>query len=85
MMSSLHAWSHGRRALSAAEACAIARTSPLVESSVPMEMARFMGRWFVVAAIPTFVDRGAVNSIEDYSWNGRRQRVDVSFKMQARA
>ena len=82
MMDSLAAWSQGERQLTAAQASVVARRTPLIEQSAAIELDKFMGRWFVVAAIPTLVDKGAVNSIEDYSWNGRSQRVEISFKMQ---
>ena len=60
----------------------MARRTALVERAEAIELTRFMGRWFVVAAVPTFVDRGAVNSIEDYTWNEGLKRVEISFKMQ---
>ena len=46
--------------------------SEKIEMSAPIEVARFMGRWFVVAQIPTPFDRGAKNSVEDYAWNDVR-------------
>ena len=83
MMTSLDAWSNGTRQLTAPEESVLARRTPLREQVAPIELERFMGRWYVIAAVPTYFDRGAVNSIEDYTWNGRRQRIEVSFKMQA--
>jgi len=83
MMANLHAWANGARALTGPQVSGLARRAPLREQDAPIELSRFMGRWYVVAAIPTFVDRGAVNSIEDYVWNGRRQRIDVNFSMRA--
>ena len=38
---------------------------------------RFMGRWFVVANIPTYFEVGATNLIEDYIWNEEEQFVQV--------
>lgn len=72
MMQRLDDWSHGRRAAEADEAAALALRRPLAEMSAPIEVARFMGRWFVVAQIPTPFDRGAKNSVEDYAWNDVR-------------
>ena len=59
MMTNLEAWANGRRV----EAEAAER--PLCEASEPVDISSFMGRWYVIAAIPTLFDRGAMNSIED--------------------
>jgi lipocalin len=34
----------------------------------------------VQANIPTYFDKGTINNIEDYEWNEKKQRVDISFK-----
>jgi apolipoprotein D and lipocalin family protein len=42
-----------------------ARPAPLpVAEDVDLE--RFMGRWYVLASIPTFLERGAHNAVETY-------------------
>jgi len=87
MMASLQQWSsRGTRpseAAAAAEAAeAAARLLPLRESSAPIDIPSFMGRWYVVAQIPTPFDRGARNSTEDYSWDDKAKRIDVTFRFQ---
>ena len=37
---------------------------------------------FVVASMPTYFEEGKMNCIEDYSWNGKKNRIDVVFRMQ---
>jgi len=32
-----------------------------------VDLERFMGRWYVIANIPTFIERGAHNAIESYA------------------
>mmetsp|Transcript_16622 Transcript_16622/g.43648 ORF Transcript_16622/g.43648 Transcript_16622/m.43648 type:complete len:196 (+) Transcript_16622:1-588(+) len=54
---------------------------PLRESATPIDIERFMGRWYVQAAVPTVLDRGACNAIEDYSWNPQDGCIDVTFTM----
>src|SRR5438445_4791994 len=49
------------------------RTVPYVD------LPKFMGDWYVIANIPTFVEEGAANSVESYSWNEKEQRIDVDF------
>jgi apolipoprotein D and lipocalin family protein len=41
-----------------------ARPLPPVQS---VDLQRFMGDWYVIAAIPTFLERGAYNAVESYS------------------
>ena len=39
---------------------------PLVEN---VDLKRFMGDWYVIANIPTFIEKGAHNAVESYSLN----------------
>jgi apolipoprotein D and lipocalin family protein len=57
-------------------------TEPLQESGTPIEIDRFMGRWYVLAAIPTPLDKGAMNAIEDYAWDADAERIQVTYTMQ---
>merc|ERR1712232_1134545 len=45
----------------------------------PIDLQRFMGRWYVIANIPTFFDKGTINNTEDYSWDSGRDKVQISF------
>ena len=45
----------------------------------PIEIEKFMGRWFVIGVIPTYLEQGGTNCIEDYSWNEAEQCVGVKF------
>mmetsp|Transcript_227 Transcript_227/g.274 ORF Transcript_227/g.274 Transcript_227/m.274 type:complete len:551 (-) Transcript_227:227-1879(-) len=56
---------------------------PLTESSKPVDIQKFMGRWYVQATIPTYFEVGMMNSIEEYSWNETNQSIDVNFRMQS--
>ena len=45
--------------------CQSAPRPPLV--TVPkVELERFMGDWYVIASIPTFIEKGAHNAVESY-------------------
>ncbi|QDK36877.1 hypothetical protein DOE51_04360 [Bdellovibrio sp. NC01] len=57
-------------------------TKPLPTVS-HVDISRFMGDWYVVANIPTFVEKGATNAIESYSWNEKENRIDVDFRFNA--
>ncbi len=43
-----------------------------------VDLERFMGDWYVIANIPTMFEKGAVNAVENYSWN-EKGYVDVTF------
>jgi apolipoprotein D and lipocalin family protein len=46
------------------------------ESSVDIN--RFMGDWYVIACIPTFIETEAYNAVESYEWAGGN-RVETTF------
>ncbi len=43
-----------------------------------VDLARFMGRWYVIASIPTFLERDAYNATESYE-RGPDGTVGVTF------
>jgi len=50
------------------QACAMAGRAPIrIEERVDLQ--RFMGPWYVIANIPTFVEKGAHNAMESYKLN----------------
>jgi apolipoprotein D and lipocalin family protein len=83
-MARLEDWSHGRRPTAEEEeAEAAARKKPLCEMAKNIDIEAFMGRWYVAAGIPTYFEKGMMNSIEDYRWDPVNQRVEVFFRMQS--
>lgn len=44
-----------------------------------LDINRFMGKWYVIAARYTIFENGAHNSVENYTWNEKEQRIDVDF------
>lgn len=48
-----------------------------------VDLQRFMGDWYVIANIPTRFEIGAVNAIENYTWNAEKEIVDVTFTYNA--
>jgi len=47
--------------------CATPPPMPTVER---VDLARFMGDWYVIGSIPTFIERGAHNAVESYRLEG---------------
>lgn len=45
-----------------------------------IDIPRYMGRWFVIANIPTFIEKGSHNAIELYTWNEGKNRIDINFR-----
>ncbi len=60
----------------------MASSEPLSTVSY-VDISKFMGDWYVIANIPTFVEKGANNAIESYSWNSLEDRIDVDFHYNA--
>jgi lipocalin len=56
---------------------------PLVGMNTPINVEKFMGRWYVHAHIPSMFDKGTVNNIEEYSWDQEKQKIGVIFKYRA--
>lgn len=48
-----------------------------------VDLQKFMGPWYVIANIPTFIEKGANNAVETYTWNAKENRVDVDFRFNA--
>lgn len=44
-----------------------------------VDLQRFMGDWYVIANIPTPFEKGAVNAVENYTWNPEKEIVEVTF------
>lgn len=44
-----------------------------------IDLNKFMGDWYVIAGRFTFLEAGAHNAIEKYTWNEKEQRIDISF------
>ncbi len=44
-----------------------------------VDVPKFMGKWYVIANIPTFIEKGATHGIEEYTWNEKENRIDVMF------
>jgi len=85
MMEKLKEWSSGERKVDLkanAEAQALAkqaRTTPLAALERPIDIERFMGRWYVIYNIPTPFDKGTANNVENYSYDAASRRVDIDF------
>ena len=50
----------------AAALAAFGCTRPPIATVDELDVDRFMGRWYVLASIPTFLERGAHNAVETY-------------------
>jgi apolipoprotein D and lipocalin family protein len=44
-------------------------SEPPLETVEYVDLDRFMGDWYVIANIPTFIEKGAHNAVENYSMN----------------
>ena len=71
-------------ALAAALLAACSTPAALAPATVAtqVELRRFMGDWFVIASIPTFLEKGAHNAVERYRLDGDGT-VAVNFTFNA--
>jgi apolipoprotein D and lipocalin family protein len=52
---------------------------PELKTVEKVDIPQFMGTWFVISNIPTFIEKNAYNAIEKYTWNEKEDRIDVDF------
>jgi apolipoprotein D and lipocalin family protein len=60
-----------------------ARPPPL-PTVADVDLERFMGRWYVLASIPTFLERGAHNAVETYT-RAADGTIDTTFTFRRHA
>lgn len=46
--------------------CASTASQPPIRTEANVDIPKFMGDWYVIAAIPTFIEKQAYNAIESY-------------------
>ena len=56
-------------AVTALAVCAVSPEKVTVPAVKQVELARFMGPWYVIANIPTFIETEAYNAVESYELN----------------
>lgn len=56
-------------ALFSVTAAGCAGNQPPIETVPYVDLERFMGDWYVIASIPTFLEKGAHNAVETYAMN----------------
>jgi len=49
--------------------CCRASPAPQIQTVHSVDLDRFMGDWYVIANIPTFLEKGAHNAVESYERN----------------
>ena len=79
MCANLQSAANGRADEVVAAPAAAALPAQLPPQEAPIELPRFMGRWYVLACIPSYPEKGASNSVEDYVWEEAEQRVAITF------
>lgn len=54
------------------------RTMKPIKTETNVDLDRFMGDWYVVANIPTFIEKDAWNAVETYK-RGKGNRIETTF------
>jgi apolipoprotein D and lipocalin family protein len=50
-----------------------------IRTEESVDLQRFMGDWYVIANIPTFIEKEAYNALETYELEDEGRRVDTTF------
>jgi len=45
----------------------------------PIELPKFMGQWYVISHIPSFIDKNTVNGVEKYEWDEEKRQINICF------
>ena len=61
----------------------ISRKLPLKPTETVIDIEKFMGDWFVLANIPTYLELGATNCIEHYDWDPVKKCINIRFSYNA--
>jgi len=92
LMEKLESWANG--GLPTAEQ--LVATSEAVDAGIeslkgkcqPMErkidVQKFMGKWYIIGSIPSFLDKNSANGTEEYAWNEAEQQIDVTYTYMSR-
>jgi apolipoprotein D and lipocalin family protein len=59
-------------------ACSSTRTRPPLQTVPQVDMQRYMGKWYVLAHIPTAIEKGAFNAVESYRLNDAGE-IETTF------
>ncbi|HVC02195.1 MAG TPA: lipocalin family protein [Steroidobacteraceae bacterium] len=62
-------------------ACSAQRLPP-IRTVAHVDLGRFMGDWYVIAAIPTFIDKNAYGAVESYALRADGT-IDVRYRFHA--
>lgn len=80
MIHKLQAWSIGDRPTPAESERIAATKLPLKAlQNISLNIPQFMGKWYVLACIPTRFEVGASNCIENYEWDERNSCIRIRF------
>lgn len=52
---------------------------PKLRTVDQVDIKKFMGKWYVISHIPTFIEKKAFNAHETYTYNDKEKRIDVEF------
>ena len=86
MMENLEKWSNAAtRPSLAAQSIERAKALPLAAATdFSLDVDGFMGKWHVLANIPTFLEVNLGNCIEEYQWNDAKKRIDITFSYRSK-
>lgn len=83
MMQNLEMWSNikgNTRPSAATIAHRAAIRLPIEATTKPLNIQSYMGTWYVLANIPTYLETGATDCYERYLWDEKENKIKVAFE-----
>merc|ERR1712178_284244 len=79
LMHNLDEWAKGTRPDMEEQIQSAVCSQALEATQQPIETEKFMGRWHIIANIPTYFEKGATDCTEDYEYDPRTGNIQVTF------
>eukprot|EP01126_Amoeba_proteus_P046806 TRINITY_DN5309_c0_g1_i2.p1 TRINITY_DN5309_c0_g1~~TRINITY_DN5309_c0_g1_i2.p1 ORF type:complete len:344 (+),score=58.57 TRINITY_DN5309_c0_g1_i2:591-1622(+) len=81
MLKNLELWSSGDIPNPTEETARfLALKKPLAPSETPINIDEFMGRWYVLAGIPSSLEIGNMNPVENYEWCEENNQINMLYQ-----
>jgi len=92
MMQKLESWANGgipspeelKATSDAVDAGRVAAKAKCQAMDRKLDIQKFMGKWYIVGSIPSFLDKNTANGTEEYVWNEEQKQIDVTFTFMSR-
>lgn len=50
-----------------------------LHTQASVDLDKYMGSWYIIANIPTFMEKESVNAMESYRWDASQERIYIDY------